>query len=311
MKKEIFHFGDRLMAKISEMGTPICVGLDTKFDRVPEFLRKKYLEMYPDKLEAAVNAILEFEKGIIDAVYNLVPAVKPQSACYELYGYHGMKVFGEICSYAKSKGLIVIGDVKRGDIGVTAESYSDAYLGNTKIGDEEVKLYDLDAVTLSPYLGHDSIKPFVENGKKYGKGSFVLVKTSNKSSSDLQDVNFLHNGVETYLHEIVGQYVDSWGADEIGESGFSSVGAVVGATFPEQAKRLRELMPNTIFLVPGYGAQGGSAKDVKNCFNENGEGALINSSRGICMAYVDSRFDEKEFGEAAREAVLLMYEDLK
>lgn len=287
------NFADRLTKKIKET-SPICVGLDPRYDQIPKFIR--------DEAPTPGAAFFEFNKGIIDAVYDLVPAVKIQVAFYEMFGLDGMAAFSRTIEHAKSKGLIVIADAKRNDIGSTAEAYAHAYLD--KIGD-----FSVDALTVTPYLGYDGIKPFLENCKKHDKGIFILVKTSNKSSGDLQDRKVDEQNIPIY--ELMGHFVDSWGQDLIGNEDYSSVGAVVGATFPQEAEKLRELMPNAIFLVPGYGAQGGSAKDVKSCFKADGTGALINNSRGIIFAYETSKdFDERSFAEAARQATIIMKKDL-
>ncbi|MBU1992705.1 orotidine-5'-phosphate decarboxylase [Patescibacteria group bacterium] len=286
------HFADRFTQAVKDKGTPICVGLDPRLDQIPSQIK--------DKNPNPADALLAFNKGIIDAVHDLVPVVKPQVAFYEIYGADGMKAYSETLKYASSKGLITIADVKRNDIGSTAAGYAQAYL-------EKGAPFEADSLTLNAYLGWDGIEPFVEKARANGKGMFILVKTSNPSSADLQDVQ-MSDGRTNY--EIMGSYVDSWGADDIGESGYSFVGAVVGATFPRQAAKLREIMPNTIFLVPGYGAQGGGAEDVKPCFKD-GVGAIVNSSRGITFAYEKmDGFDEKTYAEAARKAVLMMKEDL-
>ncbi|MBI2639215.1 orotidine-5'-phosphate decarboxylase [Candidatus Peregrinibacteria bacterium] len=285
------HFADRLIAAIKQKGAPICVGLDPRLEQIPSFIKKG------KTFEAAAEAILDFNKGIIDAVHDLVPAVKPQFAFYLQYGFSGVRAFEETCKYAQGKELIVIADAKCNDIGSTAEAYANAFLGEM----------DCDAVTVNPYLGYDGVKPFIEVCKKRGKGIFVLVKTSNPSSGDLQD---LMTEEKFRNYEIMAQLLESWGADEVGKSGYSAVGAVVGATYSDQAARLRKLMPHTYFLVPGYGAQGGKAADVKVCFNKDGLGALINSSRDIIFAW-QREHSERLFGEAAREAVLKMKKDLK
>lgn len=304
------HFADRLTSKIKQKGTPICVGLDPRLAQIPQYIKDKYIKKHKNPFEAAAQSILEFNKGIIDAVSELVPACKPQIAFYEQYGIPGFQAFCETVKYAKEKGLIVIADAKRNDIGSTAEAYAKAFLGKTDLFDEEVSVIDADAVTVTPYLGIDGIKPFIEECKKYGKGIFVLVKTSNPSSGDLQDQATKDNDLTNY--ELMARFVESWGADELGESGYSLVGAVVGATYPKEAEKLRQLMPNAIFLVPGYGAQGGGAADCKPCFNKDGTGAIINNSRGIIFAYKKSdKYDEKTYADAARDAVLKMKKDLK
>lgn len=310
-----FHFGDRLNKAIKEKGSAICVGLDPRLEQLPEFIREKHFSKYDNALVAAAESIIEFNKGIIDAVADLVPVIKPQIAFYEQYGHEGVRAFEETLQYAREKGLLTIADIKRGDIGSTADAYAKAFLGKVNLFGKEVFSFDCDAVTVVPYLGWDGIKPFIEVARKHGKGVFVLVKTSNPSSGDLQDLLFqskIKEERDLALYEIMGHYLESWGADDIGESGYSFAGAVVGATFPDQAERLREIMPQNIFLVPGYGAQGGSAKDVKACFNKDGLGAIINSSRGIIFAWEDSDiYTENDYAEAARQAVLRMKKDLE
>lgn len=305
------HFGDQLVAAIEKKGTPICVGLDPRLADIPSFLKDAKVKEFGSTFSAAAESIITFNKGIIDAVCDVVPIVKPQIAFYEQYGLAGMHAFEETVKYARGKGLLVIADAKRNDIGSTAEAYARAFLGRVDVFGEEVSAIDADAITVTPYLGYDGIKPFIEQCHLHGKGIFVLVKTSNPSSGDFQDLGVMHNGKESPLFQIVGQLVDSWGADLVGESGFSSVGAVVGATYPEQAKVLRKLMPQTIFLVPGYGAQGGSAKDVAPCFTKDGRGAIVNSSREIIFAWKKSeKFGEKGYADAARAAVEKMKKDL-
>ncbi|MEK7672487.1 MAG: orotidine-5'-phosphate decarboxylase [Patescibacteria group bacterium] len=307
------HFGDRLIEAIQAKGSAICVGLDPRLDKIPKSIKERALaEKENSPFGAAADAIVEFNKGIIDAVADLVPAVKPQIAFYELLGHEGVRAYEETLKYAKSKGLITIADAKRGDIGSTCEAYAQAFLGEVVVfeGEENETIspvFDADSITLNPYMGWDSIKPFMDECEKYGKGIFSLVKTSNKSSGDLQDL-LMQDG--NAIYQIMGHLTDSWGANDIGESGYSYVGAVVGATFPEQAKILREIMPNTIFLVPGYGAQGGSAEDVKPCFNKDGLGALVNNSRGIIFAYEKMNMPADGYAEAARTAVLEMKNDL-
>jgi len=287
------NFADRLIQKIKAT-SPICVGLDPRFEQIPQHIR--------DDAPTPGAAIFDFNKGIIDAVHDLVPAVKPQLAFYEMFGLDGLAALSRTIQYAKEKGLIVIADGKRNDIGTSAEAYAHAYL-------DEVGDFAVDALTVSPYLGYDGVKPFLENCKKHDKGIFILVKTSNKSSGDLQDREVEAEKLKVF--ELMGHYVESWGQDLIGKEGYSSVGAVVGATFPEEAKKLREIMPNTIFLVPGYGAQGAGAMDVKHCFKADGTGALVNNSRGILYAYEHMKqFAPEQYDQAARAAVLEMKKDL-
>ena len=303
------NFADRLISEIDKKGSSICVGLDPRLSQIPGFIVEKYLEEHGATFAAAGGAILEFNKGIIEAVKDLVPCVKPQIAFYEQYGIEGLKAFQETCDYAKKAGLIVIVDAKRNDIGSTAEAYANAFLGKVDVFGKEQSVFNADALTVNGYLGFDGIKPFAEACKKYEKGIFVLIKTSNPSSGDLQDRTVDGNYT---LYEMFGHLLESWGADEIGEKGYSSIGAVVGATYSEQAKKLRKIMPNTIFLVPGYGAQGGDASDIKPCYNEDGYGAIVNSSRGIIFAYEGSKkFKPEDYKEAAREATLDMKKDLK
>lgn len=297
---------DKLINRIKETNNPTVMGLDPRYDMIPESIRTKYSE----DIEGACKAILEFNKELIDSVYDIVPAVKPQIAFYEMFGEEGIKVFNETCKYAKQKGMIIIADVKRGDIGSTAAGYSNAYLGKTPIGEEKVSIYDVDFVTVNPYLGIDGVKPFIDDCKEYGKGIFILVKTSNKSSGELQDLK-LENGITIY--EKVAELVNSWGEDLVGEYGYSSVGAVVGATYPIQIKELREIMPKTYFLIPGYGAQGGKAGDIALGFKD-GIGGIVNASRSLMLAYKSDRwkdkYSEKEFGKATRAEAIRMRDEL-
>lgn len=303
------NFADKLNKAIKDKGSVVCVGLDPRLKKIPSFIQEKALEENKDRFAAAAQAILEFNKGIIDAVHDLVPVVKPQVAFYEIFGEEGMKAYRQTIEYAQGKGLIVVADIKRNDIGSTAEAYADSYLGTVDVFGEEKSVFDADAITVTPYLGWDGIKPFAEKCAEYNKGMFILVKTSNPSSGDLQDLQ-MDDGRTVY--EIMGMLVESWGAGDIGESGYNPIGAVVGATYPEQAAKLRELMPNSIFLVPGYGAQGGGAEDVKPCFNKDGLGAIVNSSRGIIFAYEKSDdYTEDDYAQAARAAVVAMNEDLE
>ncbi|MDP4008317.1 MAG: orotidine-5'-phosphate decarboxylase [Candidatus Peregrinibacteria bacterium] len=306
---KIESFADKLNRAIDKKGSCICVGLDPRLSQIPACIVDPITAKFGFTPEAASKALLEFNRGIIDAVCDLVPIVKPQIAFYEQYGFFGYLAFEETCRYAKSKGLMVIADVKRSDIGTTAQAYANYFLGEVEMFDDSIKLLDVDAVTVNPYMGYDSVKPFIDTARKFGKGVFILVKTSNPSSGDIQD-RFVDGGNPVY--EMVAQFTESWGSQEIGKSGYSSVGAVVGATYPAEAAKLRKLMPETIFLVPGYGAQGGSAAEVAPCFNKDGRGAIINSSRGIIFAYekVDGPKDGSHFEAAAHNAVLEMKKDL-
>jgi len=300
------NFADKLVEAIQEKNSSVCVGIDPYLDRVPGHIIEKAQGKQGPTLIAAAEAILNFNKGIIDAVHDLVPVVKVQAAFFEQYGFHGMWAFDETCKYAKSKGLLVIADVKRGDIGTTAKAYSAAYLGQVDVFGKKSFIHEIDAVTVNAYLGYDGIQPFLDDCGEFGKGIFVLVKTSNDSSSDLQDRVVDESGLKIY--EMMGHFVESWGSQELGESGYSYVGAVVGATHPSALKELREIMPHSFFLVPGYGAQGASAEDVKAAFNDDGLGALVSSSRGILYAYENSDLGPEKYDEAARKVVEEMNE---
>lgn len=298
---------DRLIKRIKETNNPTVIGLDTKYDMIPNCIKNKY----DDNLEGVSKAILEFNKRLIDATYDIIPAVKINIAFYEMYGLDGMKAFEETCKYAKEKEMIVMADIKRGDIGNTAKAYSNAFLGRTKIGDREEAIYDVDFVTLSPYMGTDSIKPFIEDSIKYNKGAFVIVKTSNPSSGELQDLT-LESGEEVYTK--VAKLVEEWGKDLVGEYGYSSISAVVGATYPKQLEDLRKVSPHTFFLIPGYGAQGGKAEDIALGFDKNGIGGIVNSSRGLMCAYQSDKwkdkFTEEEFDKATRAEAIHMRDEL-
>lgn len=253
---------DKLINKIKEMNNPTVIGLDPSYDKLPNCIKEKY----ENSIEGACKGILEFNKTLIDAIHDIIPAVKVNIAFYEMYGIKGIEIFKQTCEYAKQKNMIVMSDAKRGDIGSTAECYSKAYIGRTKIGEKEEKIFDVDFVTINPYLGIDGIKPFIEDCKKYGKGIFIIDKTSNLSSGELQDLK-LENGKTIY--EEVATLIEKWGEELRGEYGYSSVSSVVGATYPEQLKTLRKLAPHTFFLIPGYGAQGGKASDIALGFDEN------------------------------------------
>ena len=299
---------NKLVEKIQKMDAPVVVGLDPTMKNIPDYIIKKAIEEYGETLEAAAEAVWEYNKGIVDAIYDIVPAVKPQIAMYEQFGLEGLKAFKKTVDYCKSKDMVVIGDVKRGDIGSTSESYAIAHLGRVTVGSKRIAAFDEDFATVNPYLGTDGIKPFVDVCREEKKGIFVLVKTSNPSSGEFQDR--LIDGKP--LYEIVGEKVNEWGSDCMGND-YSYVGAVVGATYPEMGKVLRKLMPKTYILVPGYGAQGGTAKDLKPYFNEDGLGAIVNSSRGIIAAYKQdaySKFGEENFADASREAVINMKNDI-
>ncbi len=293
---------DKLIKKIIAMQNPTCVGLDTSFNYLPEEMREGV-----KTFSGVAKAIKEFNKNIIDCVCDIVPAVKVQIAYYEAYGVEGLKAFDYTLKYAKKKGLTVIADCKRNDIGSTASCYSAAYLGKTDVGGSLLNAYKCDMLTVNGYLGTDGIKPFVEDIKKYNKSIFVLVKTSNPSSGELQNLR-LENGQTVY--EKMGGLVGSWGEGTKGRYGYTEVGAVVGATHPEEAEILRKQMPATFFLIPGYGAQGGSAQMLKVCFDKRGLGGIVNSSRGIICAYKNEKYAGKNYAEAARLACIDMQRDL-
>lgn len=299
---------NKLVEKIQKTHAPIVVGLDPMLNYVPEHVQKKAFAEYGETLEGAAEAIWQFNKAIVDATYDLIPAVKPQVAMYEQFGLEGMKAFKKTVDYCHEKGLVVIGDVKRGDIGSTSEAYAVGHLGKVKVGSNSFYGFDEDFATVNPYLGSDGIKPFIKVCKEENKGLFILVKTSNPSSGEFQDR--LIDGHP--LYEWVGEQVDAWGKEHMGNS-YSYIGAVVGATYPEQGKILRKVMPKTFILVPGYGAQGGRGKDLVHFFNEDGLGAIINSSRGIIAAYKQetyAKFGAENFADASRQAVLDMIADI-
>ncbi len=293
---------DKLIEGIKQKGNPSVIGLDPKIEYVPKSIREKSYKKHGETLKGAAHAILRFNRELIDAICDIVPAVKPQSAYYEMYGIPGIKVLHKTIQYAKQKGLYVITDAKRNDIGSTAAAYAAAYLGNTVVETQQIEAFSSDAVTVNPYLGTDGMQPFIEMCNEHQKSIFTLVKTSNPSSGELQDL--LVEGEPIYSR--VANLVDKWGQQSIGKYGYNNVGAVVGATYPEQAAMLRKQMPNTYFLVPGYGAQGGTADDVVPCFNADRLGAIVNSSRGIMCAYMKNGYDEKDFAKAARKAAIEM-----
>ena len=299
---------NKLVQKIKGTGASIVAGLDPMLSYIPESILKKAFAEYGETLEGAAEAIWQFNKEIIDNICDLIPAVKPQIAMYEQFGVEGLKAFQKTVNYCKEKDLVVIGDVKRGAIGSTSAAYATAHLGKVTVGEKRLSAFDEDFATVNPYLGSDGVKPFVEVCKKEKKGIFVLVKTSNPSSGEFQDR--LINGRP--LYEYVGEKVDEWGKECMGDS-YSYVGAVVGATYPEMGKILRKIMPKAYILVPGYGAQGGKGADLVHFFNEDGLGAIVNSSRGIIAAWQQekyAKFGAEHFGEASRAAVLDMREDI-
>ena len=298
---------DRLIEKIIKLKSPVVMGLDPRYDMIPECVRNKY----SSDLEGVSKAILEFNKCLIDNTYDIIPAIKPQIAFYEMFGIPGMKTFLDTCKYAKEKGMIVIADNKRGDIGSTAKGYSNAYLGKTKIGDIEESIFDVDFMTVNPYMGTDCIEPFIEDCKKYDKGIFILAKTSNPSSGELQDEK-LESGEEVYKKVI--SLIEMWGKDLRGKYGYSSISAVVGATYPKQLEELRKLATHTFFLIPGYGAQGGKPEDIKLGFDNKGLGGIVNASRSLISAYKNEEwkkiYSEEEYGLATRKEALKMNKEL-
>ena len=299
---------NKLAAKIQKTKAPIVVGLDPMLSYVPEHIRKKAFEEYGETLEGAAEAIWQYNKQIMDAVWDLIPAVKPQIAMYEQFGIEGLKAFQKTVDYCHEKDLIVIGDVKRGDIGSTSAAYAVGHLGRVAVGSKSYTAFNEDFATVNPYLGSDGIKPFLEVCKEEKKGLFILVKTSNPSSGEFQDR--LIDGKP--LYEYVGEKVAEWGSEVMGDA-YSYIGAVVGATYPEEGKKMRKVMPKSFILVPGYGAQGGKGSDLVDYFNEDGLGAIVNSSRGIIAAYKQdkyAKFGAEHFAEASRQAVEDMIADI-
>ena len=299
---------NKLVAEIKKKDAPVVVGLDPMLGYVPEHLTKKAFEEFGETLEGAAEAIWQYNKGIVDAVYDLIPAVKPQIAMYEQFGIPGMMAFKKTVDYCKEKGHVVIGDIKRGDIGSTSTAYAVGHLGKVTVGSRQYYGFDEDFVTVNPYLGSDGVNPFIDVCKEEKKGIFVLVKTSNPSSGEFQDR--LIDGRP--LYELVGEKVAEWGSQCMGDD-YSYVGCVVGATYPEMGKILRKIMPKTYILVPGYGAQGGKASDLAPYFNKDGLGAIVNSSRGIICAYKQekyAKFGAGNYAEASRQAVIDMIQDI-
>lgn len=298
----------KLIANIQKTNAPIVVGLDPMLNYIPKQVQEKAFKEYGETLEGAAEAIWQFNKAIVDETYDIIPAVKPQIAMYEQFGIQGLMAYKKTVDYCKEKGLVVIGDIKRGDIGSTSAAYATGHVGKVQVGSKKYAGFDVDFVTLNPYMGSDSINPFIEACKEEKRGMFVLVKTSNPSSGEFQDQ--LVNGRP--LYELVGEKVAEWGEGFMGDS-YSYVGAVVGATYPEMGKILRKIMPKAYILVPGYGAQGGQGKDLVHFFNEDGLGAIVNSSRGIIAAYKQekyAKFGEENFAQASRAAVEDMVADI-
>lgn len=302
---------NRLVHKIQQTGTPIVVGLDPMMKFIPEHIQKQAYAEFGETLEGASEAIWQYNKAIVDAIYDLVPAVKPQIAMYEQFGIPGLIAFQKTVQYCKEKGLIVIGDIKRGDIGSTSEAYAVGHLGRVQVGSRWFSGFDEDFATVNPYLGSDGVAPFLKVCREEQKGIFVLVKTSNPSSGEFQDRK-IADADNRPLYEVVGEQVAKWGEELMGEQ-YSYVGAVVGATYPEMGKVLRKIMPKSFILVPGYGAQGGKGADLVHFFQPDGLGAIVNSSRGIIAAYQQEKYASygpENFADASRAAVLDMKQDI-
>ena len=297
---------DVLQEKIRETQNPTVAGLDARIEYVPEHIRKACYEQYGLNLRGACEAIWQFNVGLIDALCGVVPAVKPQAAYYENLGWRGMEMLERTIRYAKEKGLFVIADIKRGDIGSTAAAYAEGWLSGAKIEGQVCKSFDADCVTLNGYMGSDSIKPFLEAAKGEDKCAFVLVKTSNPGSGELQDIV----AGDRLVYQVMGDLNERIAAGTEGKYGYTMAGAVTGATYPDDIKQLRRRLEHTFFLVPGYGAQGGTAADVKHAFNEKGHGAIVNSSRGIMCAWKKTGGDGHDFAQAARNAAIAMRDDI-
>lgn len=301
---------DQLVEKIKKTGAPIEVGLDPMLDYVPEAIKAKAFAEFGETLEGAAEAIWQFNKGIVDATYDLIPAVKPQIAMYEQFGIPGIIAFKKTLDYCHEKGLLVIGDIKRGDIGSTSGAYATGHLGQAKVGANSFYGFNEDFITINPYMGTDSVQPFIDVAIPEKKGMFILTKTSNPSSGEFQDR--IIDGRP--LYEWVAEKVVEWGNQHVGECGYSYVGAVVGATYPEMGRVLRSIMKKNFILVPGYGAQGAKGSDLKDYFNEDGLGAIVNSSRGIIAAWKQekyAKFGADAYADASRQAVIDMIEDIQ
>lgn len=298
---------DRLIEKIIELKNPTVVGLDPKLEYVPKYIQRRYLEKDGLTLKAAAKAIYDFNQAIIDEIHDVVPAIKPQAAYYEMYGHYGIRTLEKTIRYAKLNGMFVITDGKRNDIGATMEAYTNAHLGTTLVGENSMEAFGADALTVNGYLGTDGIEPLLKVCREQDKGIYVLVKTSNKSSGELQDLKLEDS---TPIYAKMGDLCEKWGTDTIGKYGYSAVGAVVGATYPEMLTELRQRLPHTMFLVPGYGAQGGGAEGLKGGFDANGLGAIVNSSRAVMCAYKKEECDERDFAKAARREVIRMRDDI-
>ena len=298
---------DVLQDKIKAKKNPTVAGLDARVEYVPPHILKKHTDQHGKTLEAAAQAVLEFDKGLIDALADVVPAVKPQSAYFEMLGWQGMRALEEVIAYAKEKGLFVIADVKRGDIGATAAAYSEAWLGSTQVGGTACPVFDADCVTLNGYMGSDAIKPFLRDCADRGKCAFVLAKTSNPSSMELQDIV----AGDRLVYTVMGDLIQRWGQGTEGKYHYQALGAVVGATHPSVLKELRYRLDKTFFLVPGYGTQGGTAADVRFAFDKLGRGAIVNASRSILCAWQKTGKDGADYQEAARAAAEQMRDEIK
>ncbi|MCD8212109.1 MAG: orotidine-5'-phosphate decarboxylase [Oscillospiraceae bacterium] len=297
---------DVLQEKIRAMRNPTVAGLDARISYVPEHIRREAYDQFGEGLKGACEAIYLFNTALIDALCDIVPAVKPQSAYYENLGWQGMEILERTIRYARDKGMFVIADVKRGDIGTTAAAYAEGWLSGTEIGGETFRTFDADCVTLNAYMGSDSVSPFLEAARKEDKCVFILVKTSNDSACELQDMV----AGDRLVYQVMGDLAERLGEGHEGKYGFTDVGAVTGATYPSDIQSLRKRLPHTFFLVPGYGAQGGTAEDVRYAFNEYGHGAIVNASRSIMCAWQKAGTDGWDFADRAREAALAMRDDI-
>ena len=298
---------DILQDKIKEKKNPTVAGLDARVEYIPPHILKKYTSQYGETLQAAALAVEEFDCSLIDALCDVVPAVKPQSADFEMLGWRGMETLEEVITHAKGKGLYVIADIKRGDIGTTATAYAEGWLGTTRVGETDCAAFDADCVTLNGYMGSDAIKPFLDQCVARNKSAFVLAKTSNPSSVELQDMV----AGDRVVYTVMGDLIERWGKDTAGKYGYNALGAVVGATHPSVLKELRRRLEHTFFLVPGYGAQGGTAADVRCAFDELGRGAIVNASRSIMCAWKKTGKDGMDYQEAARAAAEQMRDELR
>lgn len=295
-----------LVRKIREKNNPTVAGLDARLEYIPAYITEKYTAQYGKTLKAAAASMMEFNKGLIDALHDIVPAIKPQAAYYELLGPDGAVVLRDTIAYAHEKGMYVIADIKRNDIGATASAYAEAYLGKTRVGDTEIAPYGCDSVTVNGYLGTDGVEPFLKECRSREKSLFLLVKTSNLSSGELQNRDMEGKPLYARMAEMVAK----WGEGLDTPCGYNQIGAVVGATYPEEQRIIRELLPKSYFLVPGYGAQGATAKDIANAFNDDGLGAIVNSSRGIMCAWKKTGNNGEDYKEAARAEAIRMRDDI-